>query len=211
MALLILWEVDHGCSFPSRAGGSQASRLTGFTRRLKEKVARDEELREWLTCKYMQMPLSPGLPTSHHSRWSVSLTPPPGGLGVGWYLTFTSRWKEYLRGLMEPAGSAEATSSSSNAGHPAAAGEASRIGRSASQERPSKRKRTTPATRGAAAAAAVAPLPSQQERPRQARPRAAGPAHEEPPQKRQATLGSWLQPLLPRPGAHGRAAEGPPT
>ena len=44
MALLILWEVDHGCPFPSRAGDSQASRLTGFTRRLKDRVARDEEL-----------------------------------------------------------------------------------------------------------------------------------------------------------------------
>lgn len=64
MALLLLWEVDHGCPFPTLAVASQASILCSFTRRLKDRVARDDELREWLVCKYMQMTLSPGLPTS---------------------------------------------------------------------------------------------------------------------------------------------------
>ncbi len=62
MALLILWEVDHGCPFPSLAEDSQAYRLASFTKRMKKGVARDEELKEWLVCKEMQMPLSPGLP-----------------------------------------------------------------------------------------------------------------------------------------------------
>ena len=37
IALLFLWDVDHGCSLPSLAGDSQASLLKGFTRRLKDR------------------------------------------------------------------------------------------------------------------------------------------------------------------------------
>ena len=65
MALLILWEVDHGQNFPTQAENTPASRLLGFTRRLKRQVSADAELREWLVCKDLQLSLSPGLPPSH--------------------------------------------------------------------------------------------------------------------------------------------------
>ena len=76
MALLLLWEVDHGRPFPRQGGSGPSAALTGFTRRLKAKVEADAELSGWLQCKYMQRPLAPGLPASHHSRWSVRVVRP---------------------------------------------------------------------------------------------------------------------------------------
>ena len=60
MALLILWEVDHGCSFPSMAGEGPSSLLAGFNRRFKDRVRRDPTLSEWLSSRYLQFPLAPG-------------------------------------------------------------------------------------------------------------------------------------------------------
>ena len=38
MALLILWEVDHGRPYPRNGGDTQAAVLAGFSRRLKSRV-----------------------------------------------------------------------------------------------------------------------------------------------------------------------------
>ena len=46
MALLLLWELDDGCPFPSDAGENQACLLASFTRRLRAAVAKDAELRD---------------------------------------------------------------------------------------------------------------------------------------------------------------------
>ena len=70
MALLLLWEVDHGQPFPTQARPSQAKVLLGFTKLLKRQIAADDELRHWLQWKEFNLPLSPGLPPSHHTRWT---------------------------------------------------------------------------------------------------------------------------------------------
>ena len=105
MALLLLWEVEHGCAFPSAAGGDRARALAGFTRRLMRRVAEDDELKLWLVTKEVQQPLAPGLPDSHHTRWSVRVCKPPATDPQGWYTEFTTRWLAYLATLAHPLGS----------------------------------------------------------------------------------------------------------
>ena len=47
MALLILWEVQHGRTFPAAVDGDNtAARLASFSRRLRDRVLRDDVLRE---------------------------------------------------------------------------------------------------------------------------------------------------------------------
>ena len=103
MALMLLWEVEHGRSFPTE-GTDTASGLAGFTRRLLRRVALDEDLTLWLTTKEVQQPLAPGLPDSHHTRWSVRICPPASGEPQGWYTEFTRRWRSYLGSLAHPMG-----------------------------------------------------------------------------------------------------------
>ena len=74
LALLILWEVDHGFAYPFCNGSY--SKLLGFTRRLKTRVAADLELREWVEVQHLQFSLSPGLPIRYHARWSVKIVKP---------------------------------------------------------------------------------------------------------------------------------------
>jgi len=38
MALMLLWEVDHGAEFPYFGEGAAATRLMGFTKRLKRRT-----------------------------------------------------------------------------------------------------------------------------------------------------------------------------
>lgn len=209
MALLILWEVDHGCSFPTLAGDSSSQRLLGFTRRLKDRVGRDSELREWLDCRDMNAPLAEGLAASHHTRWAVQISPPQGGVAVEWYRTFTERWKSYLLTLtgprLEP--SQEATSSTANA----APARRSGVRRGRTEE--AAEAAEAPKRRRAAAPSRPAPQPPD-EQVRKFKDRVRPPADAEVaerPKKRQATLGAWLQPQLAPRGEHGRANEGPPT
>ena len=63
MALLLLWEVDHGCPWPSQAEDQDLTgTLTGFTRRLKRRVATDTALpAAWLHFEDVQRPLAFGL------------------------------------------------------------------------------------------------------------------------------------------------------
>ena len=97
MALLLLWEVNHGVPFPTQgAGDDRAAVLTGFTKRLRAQVKKHDELSQWLECKDVQQPLSPGLRDSHHFRWSVRIRRPPAGEPQGWYAEFIVRWRTYL-------------------------------------------------------------------------------------------------------------------
>ena len=120
MALLILWEVDHGRPFPRHGGDGPTAALVGFTRRLKARVQQDAELAGWLVCQSFQRALAPGLPAVHHLRWSVKVQPPPPGEPQGWYTEFVCRWRQYLAGLMAaPAvvpGDADVATSSTAAG-----------------------------------------------------------------------------------------------
>ena len=61
-ALLLLWEVDHGVTFPTKVGVELPTRLVSFTSRLKNRVAADVELRGWLVHAASTRPLGTGLP-----------------------------------------------------------------------------------------------------------------------------------------------------
>ena len=103
MALLLLWEVEHARPFPT-AAEDPAKVLMVFTRRLMQRVAADEELRLWLTAKELQRPLAPGLPDSHHTRWSLQICPPQAGEPRGWYDGSARCWRVYLGSLAQPTG-----------------------------------------------------------------------------------------------------------
>ena len=97
MALLLLWEVDHQCPWPSQAVTEDRSNiLTGFTRRLKRRVADDPTLSAWLRLEDAQRPLVPGLADTHHGRWTLRVRPPPTEEPQGWWDEFTRRWKAFL-------------------------------------------------------------------------------------------------------------------
>jgi hypothetical protein len=88
VALLLLWEADHGISFPSRAV-EFSKRLSTFAKRLSEAVAADDELRSWLETRVVNKSLALGLPTRAISRWAIHIDP-----GVG--DPFLSAWKAHL-------------------------------------------------------------------------------------------------------------------
>ena len=79
IALLILWEVDHGRPFPTHGGAGLTAALVGFTRRLKVRVQRDAEMSRWLVCQETQRTLVHCLPPVHRMCWSIKLVPPPDG------------------------------------------------------------------------------------------------------------------------------------
>ena len=55
MALLLLCEIDHSCSWPSQAEDQDRSgTLAGFTRRLKRRVAADPVVAAWLHSEEVQ-------------------------------------------------------------------------------------------------------------------------------------------------------------
>ena len=88
VALLFLWEVDHGKPYPSRAV-DLIGRLSSFTKALKDAVSVDTELSAWLTCRMMRMQLSMGLPCSSVTRWAVCIDSVVGE-------PFLSTWKYQL-------------------------------------------------------------------------------------------------------------------
>jgi hypothetical protein len=100
MALLILWEVDHGQSFPSQANDNPANVLLGFTKRLKNQVSADPELKGWLVSTTTQEPISRGVPSSRHTHWGVRIKPPQESPDPPWYATFKDRWQVYLESLV---------------------------------------------------------------------------------------------------------------
>ena len=92
MALLLLWEVDHGRAWPSHSS-NRSGALAAFTKCLTQQGSLDDELKEWLIPKYSSRPLAPGLPDSHHSFWPVQVLRPPPAEPQGWYEDFVARWR----------------------------------------------------------------------------------------------------------------------
>ena len=92
VALLLLWEADHGRPYPSRAAMLRVRVIT-FSKRLQEAVAADTELSVWLQSRRMKTTLAPGLPTALLLRWSVSIKDAVGE-------PFLSSWKAYLASLL---------------------------------------------------------------------------------------------------------------
>jgi hypothetical protein len=235
MALLILWEVDHGVPFPTGAAGGMSDTLMGFTRRLMAQVRADDEL-VWLEHREMQVPLAPGLVATHHTRWSLKVVAPAPGVPCAWYDAFLERWKAYLATQL-PTAMLEASSSSAvspAAGEPLAAAprrprESSPSGSPAApapkrrRAIPATRVLATPAARGGTPPPADPPTPAAQRPPAQRRPRTETPSaetREPPPKRRQGDLRGFLRPRPPAEAEpppppprtpHGRAAEGPPT
>ena len=102
MALLLLWEIDHGRLFPAGTEvDNRSATLSSFCRRLRRRVAEDDELQAWLQVKEMQGQLAPGVPERHHLRWSVRVKPPQAGEPREWYDEFVTRWRAYLASVLE--------------------------------------------------------------------------------------------------------------
>ena len=99
VALLMLWEVDHGRPFPTHGGGGPSTVLASFTRRLRARVVQDATVCVWATCRISQRPLLPGLPASFHTWWSVKVLEPPAGEPRGWYEEFVRRWRAYAESV----------------------------------------------------------------------------------------------------------------
>ena len=104
MALLLLWEVDHGMEFVTEGGRSATHKLLGFTRRLQARVPQDPELHCWLRWVDVAAPLMPGLPPTHHVRWSLRIMAPRHAEARGWYDEFLRQWREYATSLAGPQG-----------------------------------------------------------------------------------------------------------
>ena len=88
VALLLLWEADHGTTFPSRSV-DLTGRLSTFTKRLKDAVAVDPELQHWLSWQLMPFSLAPGLPCRVHIRWAVRIDSSVGE-------PFLGMWKAHI-------------------------------------------------------------------------------------------------------------------
>ena len=56
----------------------------------------DPELSHWLSYEDCQQPLAPGLPATHHRRWSLRVASPKASEPQGWYQEFVSQWHAYL-------------------------------------------------------------------------------------------------------------------
>jgi hypothetical protein len=229
MALLLLWEIDHGTPFPSGSAGGLADTLMGFTRRLMFQVRADDELGQWLVYREMQVPLAPGLPETHHTRWSLRVMAPSTGAPSGWYDTFTERWRAYLATQLPAAQPALAAAiSSSSSATPRRA-----VPRPPPADPATlpKRRRIAPASTTqalqlpvqAATAHAASTAPTQSSEPSRRRPRSPeATTTAAPPKRRQLDLRTFVHvrppeapaaaPAPPPPRRpHGRATEGPPT
>ena len=95
VALMLLWEADHGKTFPCRAVDF-VRRLGIFAKKFSEAVAADAELSEWLSSKKLFAQLSPGISASKYVKWSVKIDSTVGE-------PFLGAWKAYLLTLVIPA------------------------------------------------------------------------------------------------------------
>ena len=189
----------------------------------------------------MGCPLGPGLPPTYHARWSVHIEPPAASeewyvqftsRWRAYLLSLVDPSDPCVLGPCSAASSAPpvdvATSSPSSTvpSPPAEQPETPLVvtpspalaplaedpprGRPADHVGPpSKRRRMVPPARQSGAALPLLPAASSSIPSR--RPRSTSIEPGAPPQKKQCTLASWLQPQRQRLPAHGRAAEGPPT
>ena len=108
VALLLLWESDHGKLFPCRTT-DLAGRLTTFSKQLQDAVAVDPELSHWLEHRRMQFPLAAGLPSRGHLRWAVRIDPSIGD-------PFLQTWKAHLMELVRQQQAGPAAAPVSNRG-----------------------------------------------------------------------------------------------
>ena len=92
VALLLLWEADHGHLFPSGTV-DLIFRLRNFSAKLEDAVAADAELRAWLQHRKIRGVLSPGLRPATYTRWAVQIRPQVGE-------PFMSSWKAYLASMV---------------------------------------------------------------------------------------------------------------
>ena len=72
IALLLLWETDHGKPYPSQAV-ELVGRMSTFTKRLQDAAAADHALSHWLIPKKVRMQLPIGLPSGVCLRWPVHI------------------------------------------------------------------------------------------------------------------------------------------
>ena len=77
LALLLLWEADHGKVYHSGAV-ELVGRVSTFTAAVQDAVGADNELPRWLTSSRMRMQLFGGLPYMSVLRWSVRIYPAVG-------------------------------------------------------------------------------------------------------------------------------------
>ena len=193
MALLLLWEVEHGRTFPAKIDGdNRAAMAAGFGRRLQAQVQKDDELRGWLVAKRMQCAVQAGAPAVHQLRWSLRVVRPAAGDPGGFYDKFVTRWKEYVASLLTPAAAATPRTRGRTVGQDG-------------DEPGVKRRRAAPPERPAAAEVESSP-PRRRER----SPAAA--VTEAPKRQRTTDLRGWLQPRSARTdetlSGHGRATTG---
>ena len=219
MALLLLWEVDHGQPYPPAGARGLADTLMNFARRLKARVQADPELSGWLESRKLQVPLSPGLVAS------LKITPPP------------SPSLSYIAGGIPCHPSPACTHASpSTCCHPCAPYPHNRLcpgggcplgptnGQNPGRTAPKKRPCHAPVT-ALLGSNSSTPSPCPRTRP----PSPSG--GQLPPTKRKTTLQHWLRPAAPADAVtavdsthrspcgsaaqelarHGRATQGPPT
>ena len=219
MALLLLWEVDHGQPYPSQGGQGLSGALQAFSKRLQDRIVQDAEVSQWLTWRDMSTPLCAGLAPSHHRRWSLRLVAPAAHEPQGWYDEFVGRWRAYLETQARPPGPALGQVSMEQAARirPGLLRDRSPEPMEVISERLTGacRARITDPTEEAAARPQKRPRPSAAGAAitSRKRPRPVEEEDEAPLPRRQTTLMAWLQP--PHQDAssarHGRAVEGPPT
>ena len=229
VALLLLWEVDHGRAWPTTAR-NRTGVLVGFTRRLAQQVAKDDELQGWFIPQELQRPLAPGLPDSHHLFWPVRVSQPPPSDPQGWYEDFVARWKAYLATLAVPLGVAAAPASAVSATPSSSTLAASPVpvvpaaGASGLQRARAATTPLPPTKRRRAIAPARPDAGDGDDQASRVRPRETS-SVQEPPAKRRRDIRSFFQrpvPIgilgqagIPAHGApdhhHGRASQGPPT
>ena len=218
MALLLLWEVDHGMTFPTAGSADRTVTLMGFTRRLQRRVREDPELSGWLRSQELQQPLAPGLTASHHFRWGLSITAPSPGEPAGWYTDFTSRWTSYLATQSmgqrssaadhhtspSAAGPAASSSSDPQLSQPPPATRRSRAAMPASAPKGRQRQRSPPSSpQSRARPCQPAPPPPSRRRTRDPATRESADA---PPAQRQRTLRNWFTPASQSPASNSAGA-----
>jgi hypothetical protein len=240
MALLLLWEVDHGREFPRQGGDGPSAALLGFTRRLKQRVAADAELSQWLQPRDCHRALAPGLPPVHHVWWSVRISRPSAGEPQGWYEEFVRRWRLYLEALVQSAAAPSpapataesqspaqaASSSATDIGDlppavPITTSSSSSAAHPAPQPQSSRQERRPPLPATSASATVPEGRPPKRQRRdtvtteatrRRQRPQGDEEDQSLPGAKRQRDLRSWLQEPRPRapPTPPGREDDAPP-
>ena len=95
MALLILWEVDHGQRWPCcLLDDDMRGRTRSFSLAMRTAVRRDQELGTWLFSVRSQKQLAPGMPQMCAYRYAVRIN--TDTVGAVWH----ERWRGYLEDVL---------------------------------------------------------------------------------------------------------------